>query len=149
MARESEEALHAFQVEGGGPAVERPLRRARLFGALGQGVAEEHQGTDELVVPLLGPGAQQLDLLPLVGMLDAALAPSPAHAPPCRGVAGTEGCHTPLLAASRCRMPEQHPFSAVPIPAIRRGFMARSVQSFTRRCASDTCICASLTSIER
>jgi hypothetical protein len=32
---------------------------------------EQHQRADELVVPLLGTAAQELDLLPLVGRLDA------------------------------------------------------------------------------
>ncbi len=35
--------------------------------------AERHRRADELVVPLLGPSAQELDLLPVLGRLDAAL----------------------------------------------------------------------------
>src|SRR5215208_2861528 len=41
--------------------------------------AEQHRRADELVIPLLGPGAQELDLLPVLGRLDAPLASVAAH----------------------------------------------------------------------
>jgi hypothetical protein len=39
--------------------------------------SEVHQRADELVASLFGPAAQQLDLLPDVGMLGPTSAPSP------------------------------------------------------------------------
>src|SRR5215216_5434391 len=57
----AEQALHALRLEAPRPALEGPLgSRTRLTCALGGGAAEEHERTDELVVPLLRPQAQQL-----------------------------------------------------------------------------------------
>jgi hypothetical protein len=83
--------------------------RAGLQCTFGRGATEQDQWTDELVFPLLGPPAKELDLLPLVGRLDAAPAPLRAHlrspSPCCAAAAllsaaGTEGCHKRWLAAS-------------------------------------------------
>jgi hypothetical protein len=65
---EPQEALHALRVEALRPPLEGPPGgRAGVPGSPVRRSAEQHQGADELVVPLLGPAAQELDLLPLVG----------------------------------------------------------------------------------
>src|SRR5215211_5757303 len=46
------------------------------------GNVEQNQGADELVVPLLGPAAQELDLLPFVGRLDTEPTAIPGHPHP-------------------------------------------------------------------
>jgi hypothetical protein len=76
----AEGTLHPFGPEANDPALQRALRgRAGLLRALGGQATEQHRRADELVVPLLGPGAQELDLLPVLGRLDAAPAPVAAH----------------------------------------------------------------------
>ena len=76
----AEEALHALRVEALRPPLEGPPGgRAGFPGSPVRRSAEQHQGPDQLVVPLLGPAAQELDLLPLVGRPDAPPAPAPAH----------------------------------------------------------------------
>src|SRR5215203_6935889 len=63
-----------------------PLERLRvgeerlLEGVLAPGRSgKQHRRADELVVRLLRPGAQELDLLPVLSRLDAAPAPVAAH----------------------------------------------------------------------
>ena len=86
----AEEALHALRLEARSPALQSALGGgARLLGALGRGAAEEHHRADELVVALLGPAAQKLELAPLVRRL---------------GAPAAVGCHlrlSPLAAAPR------------------------------------------------
>src|SRR5687767_10899833 len=67
----TEEAVHALRLEAGRPAPQRATGgRACLVRPPVRRAAEQDQGADELVVPLLGPPAKELDLLPLVGRLD-------------------------------------------------------------------------------
>jgi hypothetical protein len=47
--------------------------------SLGSRATERHRRADELLIPLLGPAAQKLDLLPILCRLDAAPAPVAAH----------------------------------------------------------------------
>jgi hypothetical protein len=109
----TEEALHAFRMEAGRPPLEGPLGgRAGLLRAPGREATEQHQGPDEFVVPLLRLPAQELDLFPLFGRLDAAptsaprtahLRPPSPHCPrrPAPSCAGREACHKACITASR------------------------------------------------
>src|SRR5215217_5202904 len=99
-AREQPQGPQRRDPEAPRPSLEGPLgSRTRLTCALGGGAAEEHERADELVVPLLRPQAQQLELLPVVGRPDAPSAPRCVHprTPSLTArdgrAAGTEGCH--------------------------------------------------------
>src|SRR5215217_8355851 len=107
----AEKALHPLCVQARHPALQRALRgRARrLRRALRGRATEQRQRADELVVPLLGPAAQEFDLLPFVGRLDTEPTAIPAHPhPPLKrhpaaasnGAAGREACHRRSFAAS-------------------------------------------------
>ena len=80
-----------------------PVPFGSLF-ALGGRATGQHQRADGLVVPLLGPGAQELDLLPLFRRLDAVPAPVPASlrhpAGTPEAAAGSEACYKRGFAAS-------------------------------------------------
>ncbi len=52
-----------------------------LYGSLGHGVAEDHDRTQEFVLPLLGPLQQQFELAPLFGGLNPLSTP-PDHVSP-------------------------------------------------------------------
>jgi hypothetical protein len=80
----AEEALHPLRLEAGHlPPQRAPGGRPGLLGPPVRRGAKQHQRSDQLVVPLLGPPAQELDLLPLVGRLDAPSKARPAlHTPP-------------------------------------------------------------------
>ncbi len=76
----AEEAFHALGLEASHPAVEGTLGGgAGLARPLRDGSAEQGQRADLFVGQLLRSAAQQCELLPLVGRLDAASASSPAH----------------------------------------------------------------------
>ena len=78
--RRAEEAGHPLALEARRLAVEGALRRAGLAGTLGRGMAEEDDGTDEFIGALLGEADEQVELLPVVGRLDAL--PLPHRRPP-------------------------------------------------------------------
>jgi hypothetical protein len=67
----------------------------------GHGAPEQRERPDLFVGWLLGPRAKDLELLPVVGRLDAASAPSLAHirSPSLCGAAGTEGWRDGCLRA--------------------------------------------------
>lgn len=96
----AEEALHALFLEAAHPAVERALRGAGLARPLRHGASEQHQRRYLLVGALRRPPAQQRELLPFVGRLDAPTARRPAHIrfPPHSAVP-----RPPLLATLRVR----------------------------------------------
>ncbi len=97
--RRREEAFHAFVAEGGDPAVEGALGGPGPLRPVRDRLAEEDERPDPLVLLLLGPRAQELDLLPLVGGVYALPLP-PSHASPSRErCVGAEGCHESRFAA--------------------------------------------------
>jgi hypothetical protein len=96
----AEEAFHAVLAEGRDPLVEGAFGRPGLRRPFGYRLAEQDERLDPLVLPLLLPGAQELDLLPLVGGIYATPLP-PSHASPSRErCVGSEGCYGLGFAAS-------------------------------------------------
>ncbi|CAA9443064.1 MAG: hypothetical protein AVDCRST_MAG01-01-3838 [uncultured Rubrobacteraceae bacterium] len=89
-----EGAFRAELLEARDTPVERPFGSPDLGRTLGDRLAEEDQRPDPLVLPLLLPGAQNLQLFPVFGALNA---PPPApfrpHASPREPFVGGKECY--------------------------------------------------------
>jgi len=69
--RRPEQTGHPFAIEAGRLPVEGALRCAGEASAFGRRIAEEDDGADQFVGALLGGADEQVELLPVVGRIDA------------------------------------------------------------------------------